>query len=222
MPARTRRTTTRPGRWAALALTALTALASLAAPAPAGATLVPDRVLREDLLTVADYTRVFPELRDPLRVVVRARLFAPRECEDQALLVAGETRIEASLSTVGRRRSVSLITQNVLRFESVRQARALLRRYRHFSEECVGNVGTDDGEGGAVTLKNRSWYPRRVGDQSTGMLVGWFQGGNADWRRVLAVRTGRTVSVIDVGHTDIRPPREKVLELGRLAVDRIG
>ena len=54
------------------------------------------------------------------------------------------------------------------------------------------------------------------------MLIGWFQDGFADWRRVLVVRVGRTVSVLDVSFTDVRPPRAEVLELGELAVDRLG
>ncbi len=102
------------------------------------------------------------------------------------------------------------------------EARALVQRYRHFSKHCVGNVATDDGEGGDVTLKNRAWLPPRVGDESAGMLICWVQDGFADWRRVLVVRVGRTVSVLDVSYTDIRPPRSRVLALGEAAVARLG
>jgi hypothetical protein len=126
------------------------------------------------------------------------------------------------VSPVVRRRSVSLIDQNVVRFASVRDAKDLLQRYRFFSKRCVGDVDTDDGEGGDVRLKNRAWIPPRVGDESTGMLIGWFQRGSADWRRVLAVRVGRTVSVLDVSFTDVRPPKDDVVALGELAAERLG
>ena len=104
----------------------------------------------------------------------------------------------------------------------MRQARALVQRYRDFSKRCVGDVDTDDGEGSDVRLKNRAWFPPLVGDESAGMLIGWFQSDFADWRRVLVVRTGRTVSVLDVSFTDVRPPKRGVLALGRLAVERLG
>ncbi len=194
-------------------------MAALLSPSPALA--APDPVGREHLLTLDDYTSVYPDMRDPSRIVLRSPLFAPRGCEDQDLVVRGTSRIFGSVSPGARRRSVSLIGQTVLRFRTRAEARALVQRYRSFSTHCVGNVATDDGEGGDVTLKNRAWIPPRVGDESAGMLICWVQGGLDDWRRVLAVRVGRTVSVIDVSFTDIRPPRSQVLELGELAVDRL-
>ncbi len=54
------------------------------------------------------------------------------------------------------------------------------------------------------------------------MLIGWFQGRGVDWRRVMAVRVGRTVSVIDVSYVDIRPPKDGVVALSELAVDKLG
>lgn len=51
-------------------------------------------------------------------------------------------------------------------------------------------------QGGKVLLKNRAWLPPRIGDESAGMLIGWFSGRTVDWRRVLATRVGRTVSVL--------------------------
>ena len=36
------------------------------------------------------------------------------------------------------------------------------------------------------------------------------------------VAPGRTVSVLDVSYTDIRPPRAGVVAVGELAVDRLG
>jgi hypothetical protein len=197
----------------------VTVLAVLAVPL--SATAAPAPVDREDLLTLADYETVHPDLRDPSRIVLRSPVFAPRGCEDQGQVVRGTSRILGSVSPGVRRRSVSMIDQNVVRFASRAGARALVQRYRHFSRHCVGNVATDDGEGGDVTLKNRAWLPPRVGDESAGMLIGWFQDGFADWRRVLVVRVGRTVSVLDVSYTDVRPPRDGVVTLGRLAVDRL-
>lgn len=197
-------------------------LAVLALLAPSSAASAPAPVTRDDLLTVADYRSVHPEMRDPSRIVLRSPLFAPRGCDDQDLLVRGTSRILGSVSPEVRRRSVSLIDQNVVRFASAREAKDLLRRYRHFSARCVGDVDTDDGEGGDVRLKNRAWFPPRVGDQSAGMLIGWFQRGSADWRRVLAVRVGRTVSVLDVSFTDVRPPKDDVVALGELAAERLG
>jgi hypothetical protein len=191
----------------------LVAAPGVAAPAP---------VTRADLLTLADYETVHPDMRDPLRIVLRSPVFAPRGCEDQGQVVRGTSRIQGSVSPSVRRRSVSLIDQNVVRFRSRAEARALVQRYRHFSRHCVGNVATDDGEGGDVTLKNRAWLPPRVGDDSAGMLIGWVQNGSTDWRRVLAVRVGRTVTVLDVSYTDIRPPRDGVVALGELAVGRLG
>ncbi|TGN66295.1 sensor domain-containing protein [Nocardioides eburneiflavus] len=194
----------------------------LALLAPSPAVSAPSPVTRDHLLTSADYLVAYPDMRDPSRIVLRSPLFAPRGCDDQDLLVRGTSRILGSVSPSVRRRSVSLIDQNVVRFASVREAKDLLQRYRFFSKRCVGDVDTDDGEGGAVRLKNRAWFPPSVGDQSAGMLIGWFQRGSADWRRVLAVRVGRTVSVLDVSFTDVRPPKDDVVTLGELAAERLG
>jgi hypothetical protein len=202
-------------------LSMLAALGALLAPTPVMATATAP-VTREHLLTLSDYEAVYPDMRDPLRIVMRSPVFAPRGCEDQGQAVRGTSRIFGSVSPGVRRRSVSLIDQNLLRFRTVIEARALVQRYRHFSKHCVGNVATDDGEGGDVTLKNRAWLPPRVGDESAGMLICWVQDGSADWRRVLVVRVGRTVSVLDVSYTDIRPPRSQVLALGEAAVARLG
>lgn len=184
-----------------------------AAPAPVG---------RERLLTLDDYATVYPDMDDPIRVVLRSPVFAPRGCEDQEAVVRGSSRIQGSVSPASRRRSVALIDQNVVRFGSTESALALVQRYGFFSKHCVGNVRTDDGEGGKVTLKNRSWVPPRVGDQSAGMLIGWLQGGSTTWRRVLVTRVGRTVSVLDVSFTEVRPPQEDLVALGTLAVERLG
>ena len=202
-------------------LSVLAALGALLAPAPVVAA-APAPVGREHLLTLADYEAVYPDMREPGRITLRSPVFAPRGCEDQGQAVRGTSRILGSVSPGVRRRSVSLIDQNIVRFRSVAEARALVQRYRHFSKHCVGNVATDDGEGGDVTLKNRAWLPPRVGDESAGMLICWVQDGFADWRRVLVVRVGRTVSVLDVSYTDIRPPRSRVLALGEAAVARLG
>ena len=199
----------------------LAALGALLTPAPVVAA-APPPVGREHLLTLADHEAVFPDMRDPSRISMRSPVFAPRGCEDRGQAVRGTSRIFGSVSPGVRRRSVSLIDQNIVRFRTVAEARALVQRYRHFSRHCVGNVATDDGEGGDVTLKNRAWLPPRVGDESAGMLICWVQDGFADWRRVLVVRVGRTVSVLDVSYTDIRPPRSQVLELGEAAVARLG
>lgn len=203
-------------------LIALAVLAALLAPSPVvAAPAPPEPVTRQQLLTPEDYVVVYPDVRNPSRGVYRSPVFAPRGCDDQGVAVRGSSRIQGGLSVTSRRRSVSLIDQNLVRFDSVRQARDLVERYRDFSKRCVGDVDTDDGEGGDVLLKNRAWFPPVVGDESAGMLIGWFSRGAVDWRRVLVVRTGRTVSVLDVGFTDVRPPRRGVLALGRLAVDRL-
>ncbi|RYB96256.1 hypothetical protein EUA06_01355 [Nocardioides glacieisoli] len=199
----------------------LVALGALLAPSP-GAAAATAPVTRDHLLTLSDYEAVYPDMRDPLRIVMRSPVFAPRGCEDRGQAVRGTSRVFGSVSPGVRRRSVSLIDQTLVRFRTVADARALVQRYRHFSKRCVGNIATDDGEGGDVTLKNRAWLPPRVGDESAGMLICWLQDGLADWRRVLVVRVGRTVSVLDVSYTDIRPPRSQVLELGEVAVARLG
>lgn len=201
----------------------LVTLITLVAPAPgAAARAAADPVSRQHLLTLADYVAVFPAMRDPFRIVLRSPVFAPRGCDDRGVAVRGSSRIQGSVSPDGRRRSVALIDQNVVRFDTVKESRALVQRYRHFSRRCVGDVRTDDGEGSAVTLKNRAWFPPRVGDESAGMLIGWVSRGAVDWRRVLVTRVGRTVSVLDVSYADIRPPRAGVVDLGDLAVDRLG
>jgi hypothetical protein len=201
---------------------ALAVVVAILAPAPVVAAPAPPAPLtRQHLLTSEDYLAVYPDMRDPLRTVMRSPVFAPRGCRDQGVAVRGSSRIQGSVSPEVRRRSVALIDQNVVRFDSVREARALVERYRDFSKRCVGDVDTDDGEGSAVRLKNRAWFPPRVGDESAGMLIGWFSRGAADWRRVLVVRVGRTVSVLDVDFTDVRPPKRGVLALGRLAVARL-
>jgi hypothetical protein len=190
--------------------------------APPSATAAPPPVGRAHLLTLADYATVYPDMDDPIRVVLRSPVFAPRGCEDQGQVVRGSSRIQGSVSPASRRRSVALIDQNVVRFASKKDAQLLVQRYRHFSKRCVGDVHTDDGEGGKVILKNRAWIPPRVGDESSGMLIGWLQGGSTTWRRVLVTRVGRTVSVLDVSFTEVRPPRDDLLALGALAVERLG
>lgn len=201
-------------------LSLLVAAGALLVPPPALAS-APDPVTREHLLTVADYVSVYPDMRQPFRITLRAPVFAPRGCQDQAQAVRGATRIFGSVSPGVRHRAVSLITQDVVRFRTRAEARALVQRYRFFSRHCVGDVATTDGEGGDVLLKNRAWDPPRVGQESSGMLICWLQGGLADWRRVLAVRVGRTVTVLDVTFTDVRPPRGGVVALGELAVGRL-
>ena len=54
------------------------------------------------------------------------------------------------------------------------------------------------------------------------MLIGWVQNGFTDWRRVLVVRVGRTVSVLDVSYTDVRPPRAASSRWASWPVDRLG
>ena len=209
-------------RTLARTLAAVVSVGALVAPSPVAAGAAPEVPLtRSHLLTSDDYVGVYPDMRDPSRSVLRSPLFWPRGCDDRGLVVRGSSRIQGSVSPGVRRRSVALIDQNLVRFQSRREARALVRGYRFFSKECVGDVRTDDGEGGRVLLKNRAWFPPRVGDQSAGMLVGWFSRGSVDWRRVLAVRVGRTVSVLDVDFTDVRPPKAGVVALGELAADRL-
>jgi hypothetical protein len=200
---------------------AVAVLAALLAPSPVAAQAPPEPLTRQHLLTLEDHMVVYPDMRDPLRTVMRSPVFAPRGCEDQGVAVRGSSVIQGSVSPDGQRRSVALIDQNLVRFDSVRQAKALVKRYRDFSKRCVGDVDTDDGEGSDVRLKNRAWFPPQVGDESAGMLIGWFQSDFADWRRVLVVRTGRTVSVLDVSFADVRPPKRGVVSLGRLAVARL-
>ena len=131
--------------WAALAAV----LAALAVPIAAAAEPAP--VAREHLLTLADYESVYPDMRRPaphraaLAGLRPARLRRPG---------AGGARQQPDprqrLPPCDAVRS-SLIDQNLVRFSSKAQARALVQRYRHFSKHCVGNVATDDGEGGDVT-----------------------------------------------------------------------
>ena len=209
-------------------LVALMALGALLAPSTSPVHAVTAEaaagpVTRQQLLTVADLESVHPDLGDdPFRSVQRSPVFAPRGCDDRGLVVRGTGGLSASVSASNRRRAVSLIDQYVVRLGSVAGARDLVRRYRLFSKRCVGDVRTDDGEGAKVLLKNRAWFPPRVGQESAGMLVGWFSRGGVDWRRVLVARVGRTVTVLDVDYTDVRPPQAKVVALGELAVDRIG
>jgi hypothetical protein len=134
----------------------LSTLGALLVAPPLGGAAVPAPLTRQHLLTLSDYESVYPTLRQPSRVVLRSPVFAPRGCEDQGQVVRGATRIQGSLSTGARRRSVDPIDQNLVRFDTVAQARSLVGRYRHFSKACVGDVRTDDGEGGRVLLKNRA------------------------------------------------------------------
>ncbi|GAA5122887.1 hypothetical protein GCM10023339_41880 [Alloalcanivorax gelatiniphagus] len=194
------------------------------APSDAGAAgVVPEPVTRAHLLTVPDLESVHPDLREPSRITLRSPVFAPRGCEDQRAVVRGASRIMGSVSPeVTGRPDVAQIQQHVVRLASKAEARALVQRYRHFSTRCVGDVDTDDGEGGTVRLANRAWFPPRVGDQSAGMLIGWFQGGGGgDWRRVLVTRVGRTVTVLDVTVIGVRPRSGDLVALGELAAERL-
>ena len=152
---------------------------------------------------------------------MRSPLFAPRGCDDRGQVVRGTSRIFGGVSPDVTRSEVTLIDQTVVRLATKAEARAVVQRYRWFSRHCVGNVRTDDGEGGKVILKNRAWLPPRVGDQSAGMLIGWLQSGSIDWRRVLVSRVGRTVSVLDVSAFDTRPRRRDLVALGELAAERL-
>ena len=122
-----------------ISLAALVAVLVGLVVAPPG-TAAPAPVGRAHLLTLADYATVYPDMDDPLRVVMRSPVFAPRGCEDQAAVVRGSSRILGSVSPASRRRSVALIDQNVVRFGSLKAARLLVQRYRFFTKRCVGDV----------------------------------------------------------------------------------
>ena len=62
-----------------------------------------------------------------------------------------------------------------------------------------------------LTITHTDGYPIQPFEQVT----------FADWRRVLVVRVGRTVSVLDVSFTGVRPPRGDVVALGELAAERL-
>ncbi len=105
---------------AALTLAALTTVLAglLAAPGTAATPAAPDPVTRAQLLTLADYEAVYPDMDEPLRITLRSPVFAPRGCEDQGQAVRGTSRIFGSVSAGSPRRSVALIDQNVIRFSS--------------------------------------------------------------------------------------------------------
>ncbi len=204
-------------------LTALLVAFGLILGSAASADARPSPLTRSELLTMSDYRAVYPDMKDAFRIAGRYSLFAPKQCEDQGYLVPSRrrNRIYGSVSMTSKKNSVALIDQSVVRLPTKRAARKLVRRYRHFGRVCKGNQHTDDGEGSAVTLKIRRWVPPRVGAQSGGFLLGWFSQGGRDWRRVLAVRVGRTVSVVDVDFNDVRPGKAGVLELGRAAAAKL-
>ena len=59
-------------------------------------------VSRQHLLTLDDHLSVYPDMRDPIRIVLRSRLFAPRGCDDRARVVRGTSRLSSSVSAAGR------------------------------------------------------------------------------------------------------------------------
>ena len=76
--------------------TLVVVLLGLAAPARAAA--APDPVGRQHLLTLADHATVYPDMDDPIRIVMRSPVFAPRGCDDQGQVVRGSSRILGSVS----------------------------------------------------------------------------------------------------------------------------
>ena len=61
----------------------LTLMALVAPTSGVAARTAPDPVTRQHLLTLAAYQAVYPDMRDPSRIVLRSPVFAPSGCDDQ-------------------------------------------------------------------------------------------------------------------------------------------
>ncbi|MBC2934629.1 sensor domain-containing protein [Nocardioides sp. zg-1228] len=204
-------------------LVALAVLVTLLVPAPVVAAEEPPRPLqRRHLLTLDEYQAIYGYLLSSRVKVRRSPVLAPHRCVDRAAEVSGASRIQGSVYADERPPSVRDVEQTVVRFHSTREARALVDRYRTFSRRCVGESDVII-DGDQWHIEKRAWFPRTLGDESAGMLIvstGPWE-GESYFDRVLAVRVGRTVSVLDVRYWFAVPPRMELVVLGRRAVEHL-
>ncbi len=204
---------------------ALLAALGLAVPSPALAAPLD----KPSLLTLDEAETVFPQLRgrhdDGHRGVYAFGIDAPDfttsplHC-DHYRNYRGTSRVEGYYYSLSG--PSFTLDENIVRFRTTAEARALLAHYRSFIETCRGTHATTDGEGGKATMKVHGWQPRRVGDERVGMLDAFIQSGLTTWRRTLLTRVGRTVMLLMV-----EPPRgngsaSRIADAADLAWSKLG
>lgn len=212
------------GRLFAVAVsTAALVLSVIAGPAPATA----GPITGTDLLAPAEVASVYPDLADADRLRGRSGITAPRavvragrlHC-DRYRSIRGTSRRYVLFFDAGRERTV-VLEQHVVRLRDVREAKAVLRHYRHYVRTCQGAHGTTDGEGGRARMVVRGWSTPRIGDGAVGLLVAFSQHGFTTWRRTLIARTGRTVTLQEAVPHSGKGSADRLVAVSRLAVDRL-
>jgi hypothetical protein len=212
-------------RWAATCVVLVSVVVPAAAAGPAHA----DSVTKHDLLTLAEAETVFPELRgrhddgnqDRFSFGMDAPAYwtSPLRC-DHTRSYRGTSRATASSYSLSGPDFTFL--ESIVQFRTTHEARSVLQHYRDYARVCRGEHATDDGEGGAATLKVRGWRPARVGDERVGLLDAFTQYGGTQWRRSVVARVGRTVVLTVVEPTRGPGDADQAVEGARLAVAKLG
>lgn len=151
------------------------ALAATSQPATASQPRA-DELTRNDVLTLADVKAVYPDARQPIRIVKRSPLFAPRECQDQGTVVRGTSRIFTSVSPNYRRRSVMLVDQTVVRLKTAIEARAVVALYRSFGRRGPNGLSGGRelrGHQAAAAIRRQARSPGR-GQAELSLLTPWL------------------------------------------------
>lgn len=179
------------------------------------------------VLKIREAATVYPGLAGGDRFTSRYGLTAPRFVKRHGRLkcdryrnVKGISRRGAYFFNVKVRRSVTL-SQDVVRFRSVKRAKSMMRYYRNYLRKCRGNHPTTDGEGGKARMKVRGWSTPRIGGGSIGLLNAFIQYGEHTWRRTIVARTGRTVSVQEATPFTGKGAPKRVIKISRKAIGKL-
>ncbi len=177
------------------------------------------------LPTSAEVTSIYPEMEN--EEPIRGRWGVSAHDFDR---VDGRLRCDRYRDFRGVENRSALFSRNVtnltlldvsvyvLRFRTAADAETLVRQYRSFARTCRGTHNTTDGEGGKAKMKVRTWSPASIGDSSTGLLDAFIQSGDTVWRRTIASRVARTVTVVEVAPPKGTGSRSRAIAMTRLAV----
>ncbi|WP_436701847.1 hypothetical protein [Nocardioides sp. BYT-33-1] len=181
----------------------------------------------EEFLSVAEWQSIDPDVTRSF--FSRGSFTSPRGC-DAAGIDWWKKRRQV-LTSINMTPSTSLndqedthrgMSQDVVHLKTVAEAKALVRSYRHLSRSCVGNREIKDGDDIPLVAKTRRWTPPKVGDQSGGYLWCSCYRKVRYWNRTLAVRVGRTVTVLQFSYYNLgKPTRSVVLRAGRMAAAKL-
>ena len=186
-----------------------------------------DPITQQDMLRRPEVASIYPALEKAVRIGDRSGIFAShtvvkngrRHCDRYRTFKGTSNRNNSWFST-GEQETVTL-NQSVVRLPWARDAKAVLRHYRHFVRVCEGDHATTDGEGGRATMRVRTWDATGPGDGSVGVLEAFSQQGLTTWRRLVAVRVGRVVTVVEAEIPSGMGSASRLLAVAELAAAKL-